>query len=393
MTDRRRSTALLLPLPATAPGAFLLRERTPSSSSPGGQGAPGGADSAGSPGATDPAGAAGASDASGTSDTSHASDTPDTTDTADTADAPDTSGSSGTSGAPGSSSTSDSSDTSGSGGASGSSDPSGASDSSGGSDTPAASAPSAPSDGKRRRAHTPADKDNPFAPPPADAPDQEWRPRHPNGQGGNGGQEQSPQDEPTPAWGSQWSSRQPGRQSGGFGSRPGGRGQQGGQGGPGGGPGGLRWDPTDPAQRRARYALLSGMWSFFFVLFSLPEISLLLGALAIYWGISSLRAKPGAAKQTAAATTAAMEGRPAPAPGGPLGAPAGSVSTRPQTTAAIAGLITGSLALMMVAATFTVQIVYRDYFTCVDDALTQQAGKSCERLLPKELRPLLGTQQ
>ncbi|MFF4697401.1 hypothetical protein [Streptomyces chattanoogensis] len=353
MTDRRRSTALLLPLPATAPGAFLLRERTPSSSSPGGQGPTGGADSAGSPGATDPAAAAGSSDPSGSSGTSG------------------TSGSSGTSGTSGSS---------------------GASGSSGGSDASAPSSPSAPSDGKRRRAHTP-EKDNPFAPPPADAPDQEWRPRHPNGQGGNGGQEQSPQDEPTPPWGSQWSSRQPGRQSGGFGSRPGGRGQQGGQGGPGGGPGGLRWDPTDPAQRRARYALLSGMWSFFFVLFSLPEVSLLLGALAVYWGISSLRAKPGAAKQAAAATTAAMEGRPAPAPGGPLGAPAGPVSTRPQTTAAIAGLITGSLALMMVAATFTVQVVYRDYFTCVDDALTQQAGKSCERLLPKELRPLLGTQK
>ncbi|WP_432445662.1 hypothetical protein [Streptomyces rapamycinicus] len=59
-----------------------------------------------------------------------------------------------------------------------------------------------------------------------------------------------------------------------------------------GGPGGPRWDPNDPAQRRARYALLSGMWAFFFALFSLPQIALLLGVLALYWGISSLRAKP-----------------------------------------------------------------------------------------------------
>ncbi|MEV0369951.1 hypothetical protein AB0I10_09025 [Streptomyces sp. NPDC050636] len=241
------------------------------------------------------------------------------------------------------------------------------------------------------------DRDNPFAPPPADAPDQEWRPRHPapHGQGQNGDQDQPAQDEPTPAWGSQWSSRQPGRQSGGFGTRQGGRGQQGGgQGGPGGpgGPGGLRWDPTDPAQRRARYALLGGMWSFFFVLFSLPEIALLLGALAIYWSISSLRAKPNPAKASAAATTAAMEGRPAPN-GAVPGAPPAPYSTRPQTTAAIAGLVTATLALMMVAATFTLQVVYRDYFTCVDDALTEQAGKSCDNLLPKQLRPLLGAQE
>ncbi|MFJ9854625.1 hypothetical protein [Streptomyces sp. NPDC101150] len=281
-----------------------------------------------------------------------------------------------------------------SGDASGPSGATGDSGAAGGSGRPGGSGDEGGSGGKRRRAHTP-DNDNPFAAPPADAPDQEWRPRHPQGQGNDGDQERAPQDEPTPTWGSQWSSRQPGRGSGGFGSRQGGRGQQGGgQGGPAGGQGGLRWDPTDPAQRRARYALLSGMWAFFFVLFSLPEVSLLLGALALYWGISSLRAKPGAAKQAAEATTAAMEGRPTPpAPGQPLAGPSGPVSTRPQTTAAIAGLVTASLALMMVAATFTVQIVYRDYFTCVDDALTQKAGKSCERLLPKELRPLLSTQQ
>jgi hypothetical protein len=52
----------------------------------------------------------------------------------------------------------------------------------------------------------------------------------------------------------------------------------------------MRWDPTDPAQRRARYALLSGMWAFFFVLFGWSYVALLLGALALYWGISALRA-------------------------------------------------------------------------------------------------------
>ncbi|RXS65966.1 hypothetical protein EST54_16970 [Streptomyces sioyaensis] len=247
-----------------------------------------------------------------------------------------------------------------------------------------------------------SDRDNPFAPPPADAPDQEWRPRHPagpDGQDGQDGQDEAgapSKDDAAPSWGSQWSPRQPGRQNGGFGSRPGGRGGPQG-GGPGGSGGGLRWDPTDPAQRRARYALLAGMWAFFCVLFSLPEIALLLAALALYWGVSALRAKPDSSKATAEATTAAMEGRPAPAtepaPGGQPGAPSSQGSTRPQVTAAIAGLVTASLALMMVAATFTVQIVYRDYFTCVNDALTQSSGKSCEKLLPKELRPLLSNRE
>ncbi|MGG2458241.1 hypothetical protein ACO0M4_00145 [Streptomyces sp. RGM 3693] len=257
------------------------------------------------------------------------------------------------------------------------------------------SAPDSPPAGTPGRSAADGRDDNPFAPPPAGTPDQEWRPRpQPNGQAhgddGNGGGDGRPQDQP-PAWGSQWSDRQPGRQGGDFGTRPGrggGQGGSGGPGGPGGGPGGLRWDPTDPLQRRARYALLAGMWAFFFVLFSLPEVALLLGSLSLYWGISALRGKSDP-KKAAAAT---LEGRPAaggtpPPPGRPGGTP--GATGRPQTTAAIAGLVTASLALMMVAATFTVQVVYRDYFTCVNDALTQAAGKSCEKLLPPQLRPLL----
>ncbi|WP_411120817.1 hypothetical protein [Streptomyces sp. x-19] len=262
------------------------------------------------------------------------------------------------------------------------------------------SAPDSPSAG------SPGPDDNPFAPPPAGAPDQEWRPRaqsngRATGDGDGDDEQQQPQEQP-PAWGSQWSSRQPGRQGGDFGSGPGrGGGQGGGQGGSGGpggsggsgsGPGGLRWDPTDPMQRRARYALLAGMWAFFFVLFSLPEVALLLGALSLYWGISALRGKATPKKDT----TAAPEGRAAtgatpPPPGRPGGA--AGPGTRPQTTAAIAGVVTASLALMMVAATFTVQIVYRSYFSCVNDALTQAAGKSCEKLLPPQLRPLLSQQE
>ncbi|MFF1656335.1 hypothetical protein [Streptomyces sp. NPDC058255] len=224
--------------------------------------------------------------------------------------------------------------------------------------------------------------DNPFAPPPEGTPDRPWQPRRPaNGQGadenengnGNGGSGEGGSG-PSP-WGSQWSDRQPGPSTGGrFGDRPGapqGQGGQNGPDGPGGGPGtGMRWDPTDPAQRRARYALLSGMWAFFFALFSWPYVALLLGALALYWGGSALRAKP----RTPDPDT------PAPDP-----------TARPQKTAAVSGLVTASLAIVMVAAGFTAQFVYSDYYSCTTDALTNAAKQSCNDLLPKELRGVLGT--
>ncbi|MCL8011699.1 hypothetical protein [Streptomyces sp. AS02] len=206
-----------------------------------------------------------------------------------------------------------------------------------------------------------AQDDNPFAPPPEGTPDRPWRPRRSSGEDGSrgSGEENSP-------WGNQWSDRQPGRSHDGFGDRP-----RGGQDGPGGGGPGtsMRWDPTDPTQRRARYALLSGMWAFFFALFSWPYVALLLGALALYWGVSSLRAKPRT-----------------PDPDNPAPQPTG----RPQTTAAVSGLVTASLAIAVVAAGFTAQVVYSDYYTCTSDALTNEAKQSCNELLPEELRGVLG---
>ncbi|MER5921203.1 hypothetical protein [Streptomyces mirabilis] len=216
--------------------------------------------------------------------------------------------------------------------------------------------------------------DNPFAPPPEGTPDRPWQPRRPaSGQGPNENDGSGPGSDPGQSpWGSQWSDRQPGRSSGGgFGDRPGAPHGQGGPDGPGGGPGaGMRWDPTDPAQRRARYALLSGMWAFFFALFSWPYVALLLGALALYWGVSALRAKPRAQDPDT---------------------PAPDANTRPQTTAAVSGLVTASLAIIMVAATFTAQLVYSDYYSCTNDALTNSAKQSCNDLLPKDLRGVLGT--
>lgn len=223
------------------------------------------------------------------------------------------------------------------------------------------SPPEAPgSDGQGRDGEGRQD-DNPFAPPPEGTPDRPWQPRHPAGGDGQGrdGRGGDGQGGGSP-WG-RWSDRQPDRSAGGFGERPGGGPEQ-----PAGGGSGpaMRWDPSDPVQRRARYSLLCGMWAFFFALFGWPYVALLLGALALYWGISGLRGRnrSGSSDSTG----------------------------RPQTTAAVSGLVTASLALALVAAGFVSQLVYRDYYTCTNDALTNEAKQSCKQLLPSELRGFLG---
>ncbi|WUS98773.1 hypothetical protein OHA46_19785 [Streptomyces sp. NBC_00708] len=263
------------------------------------------------------------------------------------------------------------------------------------------------------------DDDNPFAPPPEGRPDQPWQPRHPSNGGtdGNGGGDGNGGDTPEggssdsrPAWGSQWSSRQPGRQNGPFGGRPAGPGGPNGRGGPEGAPAGPRWDPTDPIQRRARYALLTGMWAVFFAIFDFSEIALLLGALATYWAISALRAKPkppvpggapapgpgagtdGGAGSAGAGGSGGADGAGAWGPAAP-GTQAAQRGGRQQTTAAVSGLVTGLVALVIVATTFTVQLVYRDYYTCVNDALTKSGQLSCNDLLPKPLEPFFGVKR
>ncbi|MFF9240723.1 hypothetical protein ACF1AL_18030 [Streptomyces sp. NPDC014801] len=250
-------------------------------------------------------------------------------------------------------------------------------------------APDAPGEGRGGKDR---EDDNPFAPPPEGTPDRPWQPRHPaggdrgtgadgqgSGHGGRGGQGGGPGGSP---WG-RWSDRQPEGSHGGFGERPGGgpEGQNGGGGGPA-----MRWDPSDPVQRRARYSLLCGMWAFFFVLFGWPYVALLLGALALYWGISGLRGR---------ATSGDAERG-----GGDAGSGAGAAGTRgtggatgtgrPPVTAAVTGLVTASLALLLVVAGFASQFLYRDYYTCTNDALTNEAKQSCKQLLPSELRTFLG---
>ncbi|MFG2428670.1 hypothetical protein [Streptomyces sp. NPDC048590] len=264
-----------------------------------------------------------------------------------------------------------------------------------GSDSSRASGSTSGPSGRRGSSSGPSE-DNPFAAPPEDRPDQPWQPRHPShtpGNQGDGGNGDGRDDRPV--WGGGWSDQQPGRQSGGFGGRPGGTGQGGQGGGPEGNPGGLRWDPTDPVQRRARYAVLGGMWAFFFALFDLPEIAMLLGALSVYWAISSLRGAPQKPRTTdaAPAATSGAPDRPATPPAAGHAPAAPQVSKRQQTTAAVSGLVTALLALAIVATGYTVQLVYRDYYTCVNDALTKTGALSCNDKLPDPLEPFFGVRK
>ncbi|MFF3317119.1 hypothetical protein ACFYV5_16665 [Streptomyces sp. NPDC003035] len=235
------------------------------------------------------------------------------------------------------------------------------------------------------------DDNNPFAPPPEGQPDQPWQPRRPEGSdddassGSSGSSDGSGSSGGSGGSRGRWSSRQPGRSSDGFGRRPE---RPSGPEGQGPNP---KWDPTDPAQRRARYALLAGMWAFFFALFEIQELALLLGALALYWAISALRTKPKAA--TATATGSAAPAVPPAAPAAPAGPAAATAPARAQRTAAISGLVAAVLSLMIVAGSFTLQLVYRDFYTCADDALTKSGQLACNELLPEPLRDVFGVRE
>ncbi|MET9219328.1 hypothetical protein ACIOC1_19780 [Streptomyces sp. NPDC088197] len=243
-------------------------------------------------------------------------------------------------------------------------------------------------------------QDNPFAPPPEGAPDRPWQPRQQPSDGSSkegssegsseGGSGDKPEGPPPPphgaptAWGHGWSNQQPqGGRPDPFGRRPE---QGGGPTGPAGS--GPRFDPTDPAQRRSRYSLVCGGWGLIFALLGWTPVGLLLGALALYWGISALRMSPqdrAKARAEAASALADATQTPRPAPPAP-----GPDAQRSFVTAAWSGIITSAVTLALVVTTYSLQYAYRDYFTCKSDALTTPASHSCQNLLPSPLRDFPG---
>ncbi|MBC3843902.1 hypothetical protein GXW82_37950 [Streptacidiphilus sp. 4-A2] len=137
---------------------------------------------------------------------------------------------------------------------------------------------------------------------------------------------------------------------------------------PYGPPPGPRFDPSDPAQRKARYALLSGMWGIFFMILGVPDLTLLLCSLALYWAISSLRTKPRKPPVDAPAVAPATAARPGPYTGAPV---------RPQVPAATGGLVAAVVGLALFAGAFGVQMYYKNYYDCQTDALTQAVYNTC----------------
>ncbi|MEV0532643.1 hypothetical protein [Kitasatospora sp. NPDC050463] len=197
---------------------------------------------------------------------------------------------------------------------------------------------------------------NPFAPPPADAPDQPWQPRNPGPTEGpdapdaDGNPDERPQVPPPHPW-------SPGYQGGGWHPRP-------------PAPQPPKLDPADPAQRKARNAALAGMGALVCAFASLHYVALFVGALAIVWGVTAMRApKPAAATGPGAASPAAVAGE--------------TAAPNPLTPAALAGVLTGAMTVVFVSSVIGLSLYYNDYVTCVRDSLTSTGADNCERLAPK----------
>ncbi|MFB7376233.1 hypothetical protein ACFC6U_00255 [Kitasatospora purpeofusca] len=199
---------------------------------------------------------------------------------------------------------------------------------------------------------------NPFAPPPADAPEQPWRPRAPQPTGDPDrpeGQEGDPDDRPLVPPPHPWS---PGYQGGGWNPRP-------------PAPQPPRLDPNDPAQRKARNAALAGMAALVCAFAALHYVALFVGALAIVWGVSAMRSP----------RPSATEGG-TPAPGG-TGTGTGAGTQNPLTPAALAGVLTGAMTVVFVSSVLGLALYYNDYVTCVQDSLTSSGADGCDRLAPQ----------
>ncbi|WP_316523722.1 hypothetical protein [Kitasatospora brasiliensis] len=194
---------------------------------------------------------------------------------------------------------------------------------------------------------------NPFAPPPADAPDQPWQPRSPWGGGGQdgsgqgGGRPQGPQG-PSP-WG------------------PGGDGRPG-QRPPAPQP--PRLDPANPAHRKARNAALAGPFALVCLFAGFHWLALLIGALGIVWGVGALRTRQSA---PAAAAVAGPGGGPHPVAPAP----------NPLTPAALAGILTGAMTIVVATSVIGLGYHYREYVTCVQDSLTSVGAQNCDRYAPQ----------
>lgn len=190
---------------------------------------------------------------------------------------------------------------------------------------------------------------NPFAPPPADAPDQPWQPRNPGpAEGGEDADGQGDDDRPQVPPPHPWS---PGYQ-GGWNPRP-------------AAPPPPRLDPTDPTQRRARNAALAGMGALVCAIAGIYYVALFVGALAVLWGVTALRAPRPAGTAADGESAVPMAGAP-----------------NPLTTPALGGVLTGAMTIVFTGSVIGLNLYYTDYHACVRDSLTVAGEQSCNRLAP-----------
>ncbi len=48
----------------------------------------------------------------------------------------------------------------------------------------------------------------------------------------------------------------------------------------------------------------------------------------------------------------------------------------------MSGLVTASLAILLAMSSYALQLAYKDFYVCRDDALTKSAELQCNTLLP-----------
>ncbi|KIF02443.1 hypothetical protein PL81_29905, partial [Streptomyces sp. RSD-27] len=51
----------------------------------------------------------------------------------------------------------------------------------------------------------------------------------------------------------------------------------------------------------------------------------------------------------------------------------------------VSGLVSATLALLLAGTSYGLQLAYKDFYVCRDDALTQTAELQCNNLLPDNM--------
>ncbi len=70
-------------------------------------------------------------------------------------------------------------------------------------------------------------------------------------------------------------------------------------------------------------------------------------------------------------------------PVGPARPAPGAAAPNPLTPAALAGILTGAMTVVVATSVIGLGYHYRDYVTCVQDSLTAVGAENCDRYAPQ----------